>query len=54
VRNREITETLERERNALASEHGKLTSMLSQTQARSFSVSIDAILARFPSIHLLC
>lgn len=34
MRNREITETLERERNALASEHGKLTSMLSQTQAR--------------------
>ncbi|KAK9904052.1 hypothetical protein WJX75_003480 [Coccomyxa subellipsoidea] len=35
VRNREITETLERERNALASEHGKLTSMLSQTQAEA-------------------
>ncbi|BDA45755.1 probable Kinesin heavy chain at N-terminal half [Coccomyxa sp. Obi] len=35
MRNRQIMETLEREKSELANEHGKLASMLSQTQAEA-------------------
>lgn len=40
TRNRQIMETLEKEKNDLANEHGRLACMLSQTQARSISTLI--------------
>ena len=40
MRNRQIMETLEREKSELANEHGKLATMLSQTQAHSVSTLI--------------
>ncbi len=44
TRNRQIMETLEREKSELANEHGKLASMLSQTQARSISTFDEGVL----------